>query len=167
MVSSIAAQFTTNQPPDEESLLCSGTGMLVFQGDGRFSIVRDNGNGSLMCDGEVSVMVNSALYTRIISKGNFVCSSSSSVRICGYGDTELISSEGSSSILKCNGEPLLPATQNNTNTYCMGSGKFNIEGFGNYTIKADTIACTGDALMIFPTLYDTAGMFDCTGMGPY
>ena len=167
VVSSIAAQFTTNRPPDEESLLCSGTGMLMFQGDGRFSIVRDSGNGSLMCDGEVSVTANSAFYTRIISNGRFVCSSSSSVRICGYGDTELISSEGSSSLLQCNGEQLLPVTENYTNTHCMGSGNFNIEGFGNYTIKANTIVCTGDAVMILPTLYEVGGRFNCAGNGAY
>ena len=76
------AQFI--EPPDEESLQCTGTGMLMFQGDGRFSVVRENSNGSLMCTGDVSVAANSTLYTRIISKGIFVCKSSSSVRICGF-----------------------------------------------------------------------------------
>ena len=123
VVSFTAAPFSA-YPFDEDSLLCSGTGTLVFQGDGRFSIVRESGsNGSLICEGEVSLMVNSALYTRIISEGKFVCNSSysSGVRICGYGDVELIASEGTSSLLQCNGELLgLPAAKSHTNMYCLG-----------------------------------------------
>ena len=122
VVSYTAGQFTT-KPPNEESLQCTGSGMLMFQGDGRFSITRESGNGSLTCTGEVSVTANSTLYTRIISKGTFACKSYSNVRICGYGDTELIGDSqtaGSShSLLQCNGELL---TKSSTNTFCFGNG---------------------------------------------
>ena len=166
------AQFI--EPPDEESLQCTGTGMLMFQGDGRFSVVRENSNGSLMCTGDVSVAANSTLYTRIISKGIFVCKSSSSVRICGYGDVELANSEttGSNidhSLFQCNGEPLFPIMDSQfTNTYCFGEGNFSIQGFGTFTIEADEITCIADKNMtILPTLCKVMGVFSCVGIGPY
>ena len=178
LVVSCTEESVITKRSDEESLMCSGTGMLMFQGDGRFSVVLENSDptpgdnaGSLMCEGEVSVMANSTLYTRIISKGRFKCNSSSNVRICGYGDTKLIRSDGSSSLLQCNGEPLLPATGNatfnSTETLCLGNGTFTVQGFGNFTLVADTIACTGDAIMNMPTLYSTDGDFVCSGNGPY
>ena len=174
VISCTAAQFTT-KPLHEESLQCTGSGMLMFQGDGRFSIVRESGKGkgSLICTGgEISVMANSALYTRIISKGTFVCKSSSSVRICGYGNTELIHAEtvgsGRHSLLQCNGELLLPMTRSSTNTFCIGNGNFSVQGFGNFTIKAHTITCTADANMIIqPMLHKVTGTFFCAGIGPY
>ena len=182
VVSCTEAVITKRMISNEESLMCSGTGMLVFEGDGRFSVVLENsdaaleGNmppGSLMCEGEVSVMANSTFYTRIISKGRFECNSTSSVRICGYGDTNLIRAGGSSSLLQCNGEPLLPAiptgnsTFNSTNMSCLGNGTFSVIGFGNFTLVADTIVCTGNAIMGMPTSYSTEGDFVCSGNGPY
>ena len=173
VISHTAAQYATKPFGDVESLQCNGSGMLVFQGEGRLSIVRESGKGNLTCTGEVSVTATSELYTRIISKGTFVCKSSSSVRICGYGDTELINSEiaGSShSLLQCNEELLLPTTKDFTNTFCFGNGTshFTVQGFGTFKIKAHTITCTADANMIIqPTLYEVTGIFFCTGIGPY
>ena len=143
-----ATQFTVS-PPDEESLMCSGAGTLMFQGDGRFSIVRENANGSLMCEGGVSLMADSALYTRVISDGIFVCNSSNSVRICGYGHAELISSNGFSSILQCNGKSLFPPGTDFANTFCYGNGTFSIQGYGNYTINANMIVCSGNVVNSF------------------
>ena len=180
VVASCTEAVTTKRITNEESLMCSGTGMLVFQGDGRFSVVLENsdvaleGNspGSLMCEGEVSVMANSTFYTRIISRGRFECNSSSSVRICGYGDTNLIRSDGSSSLLQCNGEPLLPtitgnSTFSSTDMLCLGNGTFSVQGFGNFTLVADIVVCTGDVIMNMPVLYSTEGDFVCSGNGPY
>ena len=158
---------TTNMP-GEDSLQCNGTGRLTFQGDGRFSIVRDGGNGSLHCDGDVNFITNSLLYARVISKGQFICNSSSSVRLCGYGEAELVSSEGSSSMVQCNGEPIFPSTPIPT-TFCGGNGDFTVFGLGNYTITAGTIGCTGDfaRMRLTLTTYDVAGEFHCSGTGPY
>ena len=167
LCSHAAAQFTT-APPTDESLQCSGTGVLVFEGDGRFSIVRDTGNaGGLTCQGDVSSMANSTLYTRIISDGVFTCSSSSSVRLCGFGDAQLITSDGSSSMLQCNGVPLSPPMINPT--LCVGNGSFSVEGFGNYSIRTlnGTVVCTGSVMVISSTDYYTAGDFSCTGNGQY
>ena len=165
LFSHAAAQFTT-APPTDESLQCSGTGLLVFEGDGRFSIVRDTGNaGGLTCEGDVSFMANSTLYTRIISNGTFACNSSSSVRLCGFGDAQLITSDGSSSMLQCNGVPLTPPTINPT--FCVGSGSFSVEGFGNYSITATAVSCTGNVMMISSMTYSTAGDFVCIGNGQY
>ena len=178
LVVSCTEESVITKRSDEESLMCSGTGMLMFQGDGRFSVVLENSEitpgdkaGSLMCEGEVSVMANSTLYARIISKGRFKCNSSNNVRICGYGDTKLIRSDGSSSLLQCNGEPLIPATGNvtfnSTETLCLGNGTFTVQGFGKFTLVADAITCTGDTIINMPTLYSTDGDFVCSGNGPY
>ena len=151
----------------EDSLQCNGTGMLMFEGDGRFSIVRDGGSGSLLCNGEVSLATSSPLYTRIISDGRFSCSSSSSVRLCGYGETELIRSNETSSMLQCNGEPLFPRI---VTTRCGGNGNFTVSGAGNYTITADPLICNGDLAMRMPTSqqsYVVTGNFTCSGAGPY
>ena len=145
----------------EDSLQCNGTGMLMFEGDGRFSIVRDGESGSLMCDGEISLITNSLWYTRIISDGHFSCSSSSNVRLCGYGETEVIRFNGNSSILQCSGTPLFP---NNALTRCVGNGNFTVSGIGDYTITADPVMCNGNAVM---TSYDVTGNFICSGAGPY
>ena len=167
LCSHATAQFATDSPTDD-SLQCSGAGMLMFEGDGRFSIVRDSGNaGGLTCQGAISFMANSTLYTRIISDGRFVCNSSSSVRLCGYGETELITSDSSSSMLQCNGEPLFPRVINPTDTFCVGNSAFSVQGFGNYSVKAPAILCTGSVTMVSSTAYYTAGDFSCIGSGPY
>ena len=167
LCSHATAQFSTD-PPTDDSLQCSGAGMLMFEGDGRFSIVRDSGNaGGLTCQGAISFMANSTLYTRIISDGRFVCNSSSSVRLCGYGETELITSDSSSSMLQCNGEPLFPRVINSTDTFCVGNSEFSVQGFGNYSVKAPAILCTGSVTMVSSTAYYTAGDFSCIGSGPY
>ena len=161
-----AAQFTT-APPTNESLQCTGTGMLVFEGDGRFSIVRDTGNaGGLTCQGDVRYMANSASYTRIISDGVFACNTSSSVQLCGYGDAQLIASDGPSSILRCNGIPLIPPMSNPT-LVCAGNGSFSVRGMGNYSVEAPTVLCSGNVITISSTAHATAGDFSCTGIGPY
>ena len=140
----------------------------MFEGDGRFSIVRDNGNaGGLMCQGDISFMADSALYTRIISDGRFVCNASSSVRLCGYGDAELITSDRYSSMLQCNGMPLFPRVINPTTTFCVGNGSFSVQGSGNYSITAATLVCTGNVITISSTVYNTAGDFSCIGNGAY
>ena len=74
----------------EDSLQCNGTGELMFEGDGQFIIVRDGESSNLICNGGVSVAVNSPLYTRITSDGEFSCNSSGSVRLCGYGEIRLV-----------------------------------------------------------------------------
>ena len=168
LLSSHAAAQLTTAPPTNESLQCRGTGELVFEGDGRFSIVRNAGTaGDLTCQGDVSFMTNSTLYTRIISDGMFTCSSSSSVRLCGFGDAQLITSDGPSSVLQCNGVPLAPPAI--SPTFCFGNGSFSVEGFGNYSIRVTgTLSCTGSVMMISSTSYYTAaGDFLCTGNGQY
>ena len=166
LLSSHAAAQLTTAPPTDESLQCSGTGELVFEGDGRFSIVRDTGTaGDLTCRGDVSFMANSTLYTRIISDGMFACSSSSSVRLCGLGDAQLITSDGPTSVLQCNGVPLSPPAI--SSTFCVGNGSFSVEGFGNYSIRVNgTVSCTGSVMMI-SSYYTAAGDFLCKGNGQY
>ena len=165
--SHVAVQLTT-APPTDESLQCSGRGEIVFEGDGRFSIVRDTGTaGDLMCQGDVSFMAKSTLYTRIISNGMFACSSSSSVRMCGFGDAQLITSDGPSSLLQCNGVPLSPPAISLA-VFCVGNGSFSVEGFGNYSIRVNgTLSCTGSVMMISSYYYTAAGDFLCTGNGQY
>ena len=161
------AQFTTD-PPTDDSLQCSGAGMLMFEGDGRFSIVRDSDNaGGLACQGDIRFVANSTLYTRIVSDGRFVCNSSSSVRLCGYGEAGLITSDRSSSMLQCNGEPLFPRVINSTNTFCVGNSEFSVQGSGNYSVNAAAVLCTGNVTMVSLTAYYTAGDFSCIGSGPY
>ena len=165
--SRVTAQFTTN-PPIDDSLQCSGTGMLMFEGDGRFSIVRDSDNaGGLTCRGAIRFVANSTLYTRIVSDGRFVCNSSSSVRLCGYGEADLITLDRSSSMLQCNGEPLYPRVINPTVTFCVGNSEFSVQGFGNYSVIAAPVLCTGNVTMVSPTAYYTAGDFSCIGSGLY
>ena len=139
----------------------------MFEGDGRFSIVRDNGNaGGLACQGDVRYMANSARYTRIIGDGVFACNASSNVQLCGYGDAQLIASDGPSSILQCNGIPLIPPTSNPT-LFCTGNGSFSVRGSGNYSVEAASVLCSGNVIMISSTAYATAGDFSCTGIGSY
>ena len=167
LCSRAAAQFTTD-PPTDDSLQCSGAGMLMFEGDGRFSIVRDSDNvGGLTCQGDIRFVANSTLYTRIVSNGRFVCNSSSSVRLCGYGEADLITSDRSSSMLQCNGEPLFPRVINSTNTFCVGNSGFSVQGSGNYSVNAAAVLCTGNVTMVSLTAYYTAGDFSCIGSGPY
>ena len=68
-----AAQYATKPFSDVESVQCTGSGMLVFQGEGRFSIVRESGKGNVTCTGEVSVTATSELYTRIITEQRNIC----------------------------------------------------------------------------------------------
>ena len=155
----------------KNSLQCNGTGMLMFEGDGRFSIVRDADEaGHLLCNGEVRLAVNSSFYARVISNGQFFCSSSSSIRLCGYGETELLRSNGtstssSSSMLQCNGEPLFP--RGIVTTRCGGNGSFTVSGAGDYTIKADPLICNGNSVIRMPASYVVTSNFTCSGAGTY
>ena len=107
-------------------------------------------HGGLACQGDVRYMANSARYTRIISNGVFACNASSSVQLCGYGDA--FASDCASSMLQCNGIPLILPMSSPT-LFCASNSSFSVQGLGNYSVEAATILCSGNVIMISSTAY--------------